>query len=355
MTEKDMSGQGSELDMPGLVGHLFGIPVTVEEADLVIIPVPWEVTVSYGAGTAEGPRCVLEASPQLDMYVDGLQDCMKPRIAMAEIPENCHSESDKLRGQVTPWIEWLEAGGSPCCASEEQLAILARVNARCEKVMDWVMEESLKHLSAGKRVGVLGGDHSTPLGLMRALAAGGGGFGILQIDAHADLRVEYEGFRYSHASIMTNALELPQVTKLVQVGLRDTCELEEAVIASSGGRIVAFHNEKLRAGRFEGESWSAQCQRIVKELPSRVYVSFDIDGLDPSLCPNTGTPVPGGLNFDEAIYLLRKVWESGRDIIGFDLSEVSPGVGDWDGSVGARVLYRLALYAGMKGPVTGKG
>lgn len=354
MIGDDSSGDGSELDMPGLVGHLFGIPVTVDEADLIILPVPWEVTVSYGAGTAEGPRCVLEVSPQLDTFVGGLEEYRKPRVTMMEVPENWHSESDKLRGQVTPWIEWLEAGGSFRCASEEQVALLESVNARCEKLMDWVMEQSLKHLSAGKRVGVLGGDHSTPLGLMRALAVGGEAFGILQIDAHADLRVEYEGFRYSHASIMTNALKLPQVTKLVQVGLRDTCELEEAVIASSGGRIVAFHNEKLRTGRFEGESWSAQCKRIVEELPSRVYVSFDIDGLNPSLCPNTGTPVPGGLDFDEAVYLLRKVWESGREIIGFDLSEVSPGEGDWDGSVGARILHRLALYAGMKRSESGR-
>jgi agmatinase len=192
-------------------------------------------------------------------------------------------------------------------------------------------------------VGLLGGDHSTPLGFLRALSEKYERFGILQIDAHADLRKAYEGFTYSHASIMYNALKLPSVSRLIQVGIRDFCEEEQDVINRSRGRISTFFDEDLKAWRYKGETWDALCNSIIKELPANVYISFDIDGLDPKLCPNTGTPVAGGLEFQEAIYLIKKVAQS-RKIIGFDLCEVAPGQNDWDANVGARLLYNLCNW-----------
>ena len=99
---------------------------------------------------------------------------------------------------------------------------------------------------------------------------------------------------------------------------------------------------------FEGRTWDSICREMIQELPDKVYISFDIDGLDPKLCPNTGTPVPGGFSFQQAMYLIRKVVESGREIIGFDLCEVAPGdEGDWDANVGARVLYRLNNFMNL--------
>jgi agmatinase len=341
---------GGQTDGPGLVGCLFGIPVELDSAEVVLIPVPWEVTVSYGGGASGGPQAILDASPQLDTHLPRLEEALKPRIAMEPIPADWLARSEALRSRVAPWIGWLEEGHSPSVASAEQLGLLAEVEGACEELNDWVAARAAQHLAHGRIVGVVGGDHSTPLGLIQALAQREAAFGILQIDAHADLRVAYEGFPYSHASIMTNALKLPQVKRLVQVGLRDTCAQEEAVIADSGGRIMAYHAETLRAAQFDGESWANQCERIVAALPGKVYISFDIDGLDPSLCPSTGTPVPDGLRFEEAAFLLRKVRASGREVLGFDLCEVARGKGDWDGSVGARLLYRLAVYAGYKGP-----
>src|SRR5690606_2133030 len=118
---------------------------------------------------------------------------------------------------------------------------------------------------------------------------------VLQIDAHADLRRAYEGFQYSHASIMYNILEeIPAVTKLVQVGIRDYCDEEFEAITKSQGRIVTFFDRDLKAGAYQGKTWDQQTDEIIRELPERIYISFDIDGLDPKLCPNTGTPVPGG-------------------------------------------------------------
>src|SRR5205085_2623610 len=111
--------------------------------------------------------------------------------------------------------------------------------------------------------------------------------------------------------------KIEQVKKLVQVGIRDYCEEEVNVIKNSNGRVKTFYDYDLKRSLYNGGSWKAGCDKIVNELPQKVYISFDIDGLDPKLCPNTGTPVAGGLEFEQAVYLLVKVVESGRAIIGF--------------------------------------
>jgi agmatinase len=169
---------------------------------------------------------------------------------------------------------------------------------------------------------------------------------VLHLDAHADLRVAYEGFTYSHASVMYNAAErLPEIARIVQVGIRDLSQEEHEYAQRSKGRIVQHHDQVLARARLEGESWSTQVRRIAEALPRDVYVSFDIDALDPSLCPHTGTPVPGGLSFQQAAYLLAALGWHDRRIVGFDLVEVAPdpsGADEWDGNVGARLLYKLA-------------
>jgi agmatinase len=135
---------------------------------------------------------------------------------------------------------------------------------------------------------------------------------------------------------------IPGVGKLVQVGIRDLSEEELETIDSSNGRIEAFFDVDLKRAQRRGDSWDAIAKKIVATLPSSVYVSFDVDGLDPALCPHTGTPVPGGLQFHEATAILEEVARSGRTIVGFDLNEVSPGEDDdWDANVGARLLYKL--------------
>jgi len=176
---------------------------------------------------------------------------------------------------------------------------------------------------------------------MQALAEKHTSFGILHIDAHADLREAYEGFEFSHASIMFNALKIPQIKQLVQVGIRDYCEAELQLIQSDQ-RITTYFDRDLKYQQFEGKAWSVICNQIINKLPEKVYLSFDIDGLDPKLCPHTGTPVPGGLEFEQALYLVEKLVNSDRKIIGFDLNEVAPGNDEWDANVGARLLYRLS-------------
>lgn len=329
-------------------GKLFGLPFTPEEAEVVLIPVPWEVTVSYRAGTAQGPAAILEASPQLDLYDPSLPDVWQTGVALLPIPADWADLNDLTRKKARVCIEILESGGDP---ANDSIRLLARtVNDSCRQLCDWVQQTARHWLEQGKLVAVLGGDHSTPLGLLRALTKRYPSFGVLQIDAHADLRQAYQTFEHSHASIMYRALESPQLAKLVQVGVRDYCRSEAEMIGDSGGRIVLFEDRALQRRRLRGDRWADVCAEIVETLPQQVYVSFDIDGLDPVLCPQTGTPVPGGFQFEEAFMLIETVVRSGREIIGFDLCEVSPGAGgdgadSWDAIVGARALYRLANLA----------
>ena len=163
-----------------------------------------------------------------------------------------------------------------------------------------------------------------------------------------DLRRAYEGFTFSHASIMFNVLErIPAVERLVQVGIRDFCEAEWNYAKAQGQRARIFLDADLQHRRHLGRPWAKSAQEIVAALPQEVWISFDIDGLDPRFCPHTGTPVPGGLDFAEANHLIAAVARSGRKIIGFDLNEVSPdptGRSEWDANVGARLLYKLTAW-----------
>ena len=318
---------------------LFGLPFEVDEAELVILPVPWDVTTSYRDGTSNGPEAILWASKQVDLYYSGVKDAWKMGIAMRDIPFEWADLNKHYRKKASTVIERLEEGGSE--DDSEIAELINEINEQCTELNEYVYSRALSQMENGKLVAVLGGDHSTPLGLIRALSEKHEDFGILQIDAHADLRDSYEGFEFSHASIMHNALKSEQVSKLVSVGIRDVCDQEMESIFNSNERIIAFFDEQLKTKLFNGESWNSVCESIISELPEMVYISFDIDGLEPSLCPNTGTPVPGGLSFEQAIYLIKKVVQSGKTIIGFDLCEVAPSETEWDTNVGARLLYHL--------------
>lgn len=333
-------------DPSGPAAHagIFGLPHTPEDAKVVLIPVPWEATVSYGQGTADGPAAILKASRQVDLLDRETGRPYEAGIALLPMPEMLRAWSDKARELARPVIE----AGGPGEAPDLKDAVV-QVDTLSEQMNAWVHEQASRWLGEGKLVGVVGGDHSAPLGAIKAVAERHPGLGVLHVDAHADLRDAYEGFRYSHASIMYNVLaDVPLVSRVVQVGLRDYGESEDALLRDNPERVRAFFDPDLRRALFDGEPWNRLAGRIVADLPKDVYVSFDIDGLDPALCPNTGTPVLGGLSFPEAMALVRRVVESGRRIVGFDLCEVAPdpdGRSEWDGNVGARVLYKLIGFA----------
>lgn len=321
-------------------GNIYGLPFDTETANLVILPVPWEVTVSYRAGTGQAPAAILEASLQVDLYDPYVKNAWKLGIAMCDIDQNILQKNDSFRVKAEKYIQELSIG-FVADENAELVSIRDEINSASQELNLWVKNESLAFLNRGKVVALLGGDHSTPLGLMQALTEKYPSFGILHIDAHADLRSAYEGFEFSHASIMFNAIKMPQITHLVQVGIRDFCEAELEIIQSDK-RISTFFDRDLKHEQFMGTNWVNQCEQIIAKLPDNVYLSFDIDGLDPKLCPNTGTPVPGGLELEQSLYLIEKLVDSGRKIIGFDLNEVAPGEDEWDANVAARLLYRVA-------------
>ncbi|MDD3108565.1 MAG: agmatinase family protein, partial [Alistipes sp.] len=309
-----------------------------------LMGIPWEVTTSYGKGTAKGPDAILDASLQVDLYDASNPDGWRQGIATLPVDDTLEFRSKRLREEARRVIDHWENGGSP--EHEPIRRKIDRINEGSARLNAEIYQESQRWLAQGKRIGVIGGDHSIPFGAIRATAEHYTKIGILHIDAHADLREAYEGFTDSHASIMYNVLHrIPQVTRLVQVGIRDYCDAE-ASLQQSDPRIAVFYDADLAATKFRGTSWHTLCERIVAALPAQVYLSFDIDGLTPDHCPHTGTPVPGGLTFDEARYLLEQVVASGRTLVGFDLCEVAPdplGESEWDANVGARLLYKLCV------------
>jgi len=329
---------------PAMHDGIFGLPTTLDESRVVLVPVPWEATVSYGSGTADGPAAILKASRQVDLLDRETGRPYRDGIAMLPIPQDVRAWSDEARTKALPVIEAGGPGDDPALrrAAEE-------VNALCERMNAWVYDQVRRWLDRDRLVGVVGGDHSVPFGAIRAVAEKHPGLGVLHFDAHADLRQAYEGLKWSHASIMYNVLhELPQVARLVQVGVRDFGEDEEALMRDQPDRVRTYFDPDLRTKLFDGESWHRLALRMAADLPRDVFVSFDVDGLDPALCPHTGTPVLGGLSFPEATAVFRALVETGRRIVGFDLVEVAPdpdGRSEWDGNVGARVLYKEIGYA----------
>ncbi|MBI3509891.1 MAG: agmatinase family protein [Bacteroidetes bacterium] len=324
-------------------GNIYGLPFTPKEANIVIVPVPWDVTVSYSDGSSKGPEAIFDASFQVDIYDPMMKDAWKIGLAMEEISSEIKRKNSSLRKEAKKYIHAFTNNK----LNKTSGTILEKINAGSEWLNEKVKQQCLHWMNKGKMVVLLGGDHSTPFGFMKALAEKYSSFGILQIDAHADLRAAYEGFTYSHASIMYNALTIPQVSKLVQAGIRDYCEDEAKLIAKNPARIKTFFDRDLKHDNYLGKNWSEQVEDIISHLPNNVYISFDIDGLDPKLCPNTGTPVAGGFEFEQAAYLIQKVAQSGKKIIGMDLNEVAPGHDEWNANVGARMLFRMCTMMAL--------
>ncbi|MEM7160400.1 MAG: agmatinase family protein [Myxococcota bacterium] len=313
---------------------LFGLPHTADEAAVIVIPVPWDATTSYRQGTASAPTNVLEASGQLDLFDLQTGEAWREGIVM-----------DPVDPQVQAWSEQASAAVAIARNSEGKArdAAAEEADACAEALATWLHARVKELLAAGKTPAVLGGDHSVPLGAITAAAAAVPGLGILHVDAHLDLRVAYEGFTQSHASILYNALQrAPGLGNIAQVGIRDIGRREWATVEQEP-RLHLFSDPMLTDELSAGTAWDALVERILAPLPTDVWITLDIDGLDPSLCPTTGTPVPGGLSWAQITTLLAALARSGRRIVGFDLVEVGPG--PWDAIVGARLLYKLATWA----------
>lgn len=327
--------------------NIFGLPHTRQDASIVLIPVPYDATSSYGVGSAQGPEAIREASAQVDLFDRRFGNIYERGIFMEPHPPEVLAWSEKARVLSAPIIE---QGGSKD-GDEDAVSQVDQYSARAA---GFARAQALAAFDEGKVPGLIGGEHGVSYGLYKAASERFPGVGILQIDAHMDLRPAFEGFAWSHASVMHNVVyDLEGVSRIVQVGIRDYCE-QEAELAErltpdkapdGETTIVTYFWDDLADDRFGGTSWGLNCERIINHLPAEVVISIDIDGLEPTLCPNTGTPVPGGLSWDQLSLLLRMIKESDRTVVAFDLVEVCPskvpGSPPIDEMVAARVLYRL--------------
>ncbi|MDR1226537.1 MAG: agmatinase family protein [Prevotellaceae bacterium] len=324
-------------------GNYFALPSQAEDSALVLVSAPWDVTTSYRPGASQGPQAILNASAQIDLYDLDNGEAWTKGIGTIPISDEILEKSKKTRAVAEQIIMLLEEG-----AAEDDprvTPLLTEVNKAAEQLNQYVYNHTKKLLDKGHLVGLVGGDHSTPFGFVKALSEKYTDFGVLHVDAHADLREAYEGFEFSHASIMYNIIKhIPQVSNLVQVGVRDLCK-DELDLANESSRIHMFNDYFINNELFNGKLWAHVCGDIIAKLPQKVYVSFDIDGLSPDNCPGTGTPVPGGLSFHQANFLIKQLVQMGKTIVGFDLCEVSPTEeSEWDATVGARILYKLCGY-----------
>ena len=321
--------------------NIFGLPFTEEESKLILLPVPWEVTVSYSGGTSRAAEHVFNASLQVDLFDADCMEGWKEGFFMRPVDRKILMKSDYLRKEAELYIDYISKG-EELEKNKFMCRGIKEINEGCLYLNSWVYDQTKQLLNKNKLVGLIGGDHSTPLGYIKALAEVHGNFGILQIDAHCDLRKAYEDFNYSHASIMYNVLkEVAEVEKLVQIGVRDYCEEEWNYINNSKGRVVTYFDKGIKERLYEGDTWKKIVEEIIASLPEKIYISFDVDGLDPKLCPNTGTPVPGGFEAEQMLYLFKKIKESGKKLIGFDLVESGVGEHDWDSNVAARLLWKM--------------
>ena len=271
---------------------------TLPHAHAVIIPAPLEYTVSYGTGTAGGPAAILAASAQMELYDE-------------------------------------EMGTIPATHGIGTLAALDFTGLGIEVALEVIEAAVAEVLDHDQLPVTLGGEHSLTPACVRAVQAATdyAPLGVVQIDAHADLRMEYEGTRLSHACAMRRTLEIPHV-ELLAVGIRSISEGEIADLASGDVRANILYAHQLAAGK-------ADFAAALADLPERVYITIDVDGFDPALMPATGTPEPGGLGWYGVLGMLRRICAT-KTVVGVDVVELAPiaGMHAPDFLV-AKLVYRL--------------
>ncbi len=264
----------SEFDPNGVGianGNIFGFPYTESEANIVIVPIPWDATASYGKGTSDGPEAILEASTQLDFFHPDLDRAYDTKVFMSPISQEWKEINAHCCEQGMEYIQYLETHGEEKALMKYQ-STLDEINEAHEALRANLKERCLDLLKQGKIPAVLGGEHSTPLGLIEALNETYEDFGVLQIDAHADLRDAYEGFSQSHASIMFNVLKnAKNMSKLVQVGIRDVSE-REVFLSRDSDRVQTYYDWSLKNQQYIGKTWSDQVSEMLQHLPMNVYV-----------------------------------------------------------------------------------
>jgi N1-aminopropylagmatine ureohydrolase len=283
--------------------NFLAIPAKIsnyKNSKIVILQAPLEKTVSYGSGTKLGPKEIINASHYVEFYDEELDK------------ELCYDLG--------------------ICTLQE----LSFKNLSHSKSLKRINETVTKLLNDNKFVVTLGGEHSISSAPIKAHFDKFQNMSVLQIDAHSDLRDSYEGSKYSHASVMARVAEFTK--DIVQVGIRAQC-IEESVFIKEN-KINTFYARDIKSGK-HGEKWQ---DKVVDKLKENVYITFDVDGLDPSVIAATGTPEPGGLFWDETMNLLKLVGKE-KNIIGFDVVELAPSkYHEASNFNSAKLVYKILNY-----------
>ncbi len=328
-------------DVVGDGGCYFGDKTSLSDADVVVVSAPWSVTSDFGRGATYTPDAIIEASLGKELYDVSTGMSVEGRIATAEIDYNIQEISEQLGRDAERIVRSCE--GEDGEIGDYISRKIASVNEGFAEMHKSIYKQVKQFSAEGKRVAIVGGDHSVAFGAVKALAEDNEALGVLFVDAHSDFGRENELFKFSHRTIARDIVEAAPVAKLVQVGVRDVERAEVEAIRATDN-VEVFFAENLAARRFEGCSWGDICREIVAELPENVYISFDVDALKIEFCNNTNAPTPGGMSFDEALYLINMVVASGRNIVGCDISEVVTSLEDkMDAIVGARLLAKLSV------------
>jgi agmatinase len=288
----------------GIEGRYAGLTdeySTLYNSKIVILPVPFDLTTTYQHGTEKGPDAVIEASRNMELYdIETNSTVYQVGIHTAE----------------------------PVKASS------------CEEMQKESHRRTTEYLSQGKFVVTLGGEHSISYAPIKAHIEKYPGISILQIDAHADLQAAYEGNPWSHASVMARVHELPNISSIVAVGIRSMSYEESQVV----NKMRTFFGHTLDPAGI----W---IDKVVSLLSNEVYITFDLDGFDSSLMPSTGTPEPGGLSWNQAMALLKKVAEK-KKIVGFDVVELSPSPANLAPDyLAAKLVYKILSYHHLYHPI----
>lgn len=287
--------------------NFLAIPYEVSNLDfskIVIVSAPYEHTVSYGGGTKNGPKGIIDASAFVEFYDDEFDKelCFEKGIATLE-PIDFNNKADA-------------------------------------EALKMIYDQVKDMLNLGKFVVTLGGEHTISSAPIKAHFEKYPDMSVLQFDAHSDLRESYENSIYSHASVMARVCEFFPNERITQVGIRAQCIEESKFIKEN--KINTFYASGIRTNKY-GQNWK---EKLVSTLGKQVYITFDVDGFDPSIMPATGTPEPEGLFYAEVLEIFRLIRNTGRDIIGFDVVELSPipALHHPDLTT-ARLVYKLLNYA----------
>lgn len=265
-----------------------------ETSKVVVLPVPYEKTTTYMKGAGKGPEAILKASRQVELYNE-------------ELGKNMYDMG--------------------ICTLNE-----LRIEGKPELMVNVVYENVKKLIDGNKFPVVIGGEHSITPGCIKAFD-GFDSFSILQLDAHADLREEYNGTKFSHACAMKRCLDICK--NIVQVGIRSLCD-EEAAFAKETKRKIFWAKDI-----FDNDEWFDEA---ISKLSKNVYITLDLDVFDPSIIPSTGTPEPGGLLYYQTLRFLRRVFEK-RNVVGFDVVELCPNENDVSSDfTAAKIIYKMIGY-----------